>query len=375
MNKVCIYHGVDLDGQCSAAIWKSVCPDGELIPMNYGWKIPWEKLQGKDVTVLDFCLQPWSEMEKLRQVADTLEWIDHHKSAISEWELAGRPFIWGLRDTSYAACELTWKYYYPNCDIPPGVFLLGDYDCWRHSSPDTMAYQMGMRLHDTDPDSPFWRPIFYNDAVTYNKILEQGRIILRYQKQQNKKAAQRLWFPVQFDNKNWMAVNQGGINSTFWDSVWDDTYDGGLSFVYSGKGYWTVSLYSTTVDCSEIAKRHGGGGHPGAAGFQCSELPFDLRCMMSGVYPLTTEEIAEQASIGKPSGGHNNVIFGFCSGSDFNNCLVIGDNLHSKCDGDVVVGYTLFGNKIPKGFKNTVLENPQAFEFLAHSLASVMKYV
>jgi len=35
---VCIYHGVDLDGYCSAAIWKRAYPDGELIGLNYGWE-------------------------------------------------------------------------------------------------------------------------------------------------------------------------------------------------------------------------------------------------------------------------------------------------------------------------------------------------
>ena len=28
------------------------------------------------------------------------------------------------------------------------------------------------------------------------------------------------------------------------------------------------------IDCSEIAKKYGGGGHKQAAGFQCKELPF-----------------------------------------------------------------------------------------------------
>ena len=37
---------------------------------------------------------------------------------------------------------------------------------------------------------------------------------------------------------------------------------------------WTVSLYSTSVDVSEIAKKYGGGGHKGASGFHCKELPF-----------------------------------------------------------------------------------------------------
>jgi nanoRNase/pAp phosphatase (c-di-AMP/oligoRNAs hydrolase) len=46
-----------------------------------------------------------------------------------------------------------------------------------------------------------------------------------------------------------------------------------MPFVFDGEQY-TVSLYSKTVDVSEIAKKYGGGGHKGAAGFQCKKLPF-----------------------------------------------------------------------------------------------------
>jgi nanoRNase/pAp phosphatase (c-di-AMP/oligoRNAs hydrolase) len=38
-----------------------------------------------------------------------------------------------------------------------------------------------------------------------------------------------------------------------------------------------VSLYSEKVDVSIIAKNHGGGGHAGAAGFICRDLPFERR--------------------------------------------------------------------------------------------------
>ena len=45
------------------------------------------------------------------------------------------------------------------------------------------------------------------------------------------------------------------------------------------KGQWAVSLYSSNadIDVSKIAKAKGGGGHKGAAGFQCKTLPFELR--------------------------------------------------------------------------------------------------
>jgi len=40
---------------------------------------------------------------------------------------------------------------------------------------------------------------------------------------------------------------------------------------------WNATLYSTKpdVDCEAIAKSFGGGGHKGAARFQCDELPFE----------------------------------------------------------------------------------------------------
>lgn len=280
MGDVCIYHSADLDGHCSAAIWKTVHPHGELIGMNYGQDVPWDQLDGQNVSVLDFCLQPWDDMIRLIRCANQLTWIDHHKSAIESWKQNGCEFINGSRDTEKAACELTWEFYYPGETMPRGVFLLGDYDCWRLSDEDTMPYQMGMRLNNWDPgDNPGcmddWEAVFAEEFGLNFSVLTAGTTILQYQKQQNERSVRAIWFPVEFDGKRWMAVNQGGINSEFWNAVWDDEFDGKLGFVRSRK-HWTVSLYSGTVDCSEIAKRHGGGGHRGASGFQCQELPFEF---------------------------------------------------------------------------------------------------
>jgi oligoribonuclease NrnB/cAMP/cGMP phosphodiesterase (DHH superfamily) len=282
---VCIYHSADLDGHCSGAIWDKAHEDvpRKLIGLDYGQDIPWEQLEGNDVTMLDFCFQPMSEFIRLLAVASSVTWIDHHKSAIESWQQTETPedscsLVTSL-DTTQAACELAWSFYF-EAPMPAGVFLLGDYDCWRHSNDNTMPYQMGMRLYDMDPMSlgamARWDRVFGEDKVWYETVLAEGHTILKYQRQQNAMAADRLWFPVQFAGKRWMAVNQGGINSKFWDSVWDDAYDGMLSFVWSGK-HWTVSLYSTKFDCGQIAKNLGGGGHAGAAGFQSDQLPFDIK--------------------------------------------------------------------------------------------------
>ncbi len=83
-------------------------------------------------------------------------------------------------------------------------------------------------------------------------------------------------FDTTMDGLRCVAINRMLTNSQMFDSVWDpEKYDAMLTFGWR-KGQWTVSLYSTKddVDVSVIAKNRGGGGHKGAAGFQCSELPF-----------------------------------------------------------------------------------------------------
>lgn len=277
---ICIYHNADLDGFCSAAIWKTKHPNGILVGMNHGQDVPWEMLVGEDVTLVDFCLQPWKQMERLMTIARPLTWIDHHESSIKELAESSSLPLRGVRDTKKAACELTWKFYYPGEPMPRGVFLLGDYDCWRHSDPDTMPYQMGMRLEEMDPGQCLtamgrWERVFGSDGEFTADILRQGEIILKYQTQQNARTAKAIWFPIEFEGLKWQALNAGGVNSQVWDSIWDESFDGKLAFVRSRK-HWTVTMYSTTVDCGEIARQRGGGGHHGAAGFQAENLPFSF---------------------------------------------------------------------------------------------------
>ena len=105
-----------------------------------------------------------------------------------------------------------------------------------------------------------------------------------------------------------IAVNLGHTNSKVFDSVWRtmcpdcqgsgrtnnhvtgevecsscegtgyiEPYDLMITFCRRKDKLWNVSLYSTKpdIDCGAIAKSFGGGGHKGAAGFQCKDLPFD----------------------------------------------------------------------------------------------------
>ena len=280
MKELCFYHSADLDGHCSGAIVKRFHPDIELIGINYGDKFPWGKVKNALVYMVDFSLQPFIEMERLFNEAHSVIWMDHHKSAIEEYE-ASNYKLDGIHRAilidGKAGCEITWDFLYPTIPMPTAVRLLGRYDVWDHSDQKTMPFQWGMRMFDTFPDKYDWENVFTNNDFLIH-TLNTGKTLLEYRDMENLKYAKSCSFETELDGLRCIAINKMLTNSQMFDSVWDkDKYDAMLTFGWR-KGSWTVSLYSTKakIDVSAIAKARGGGGHKGAAGFQCSQLPFML---------------------------------------------------------------------------------------------------
>ena len=68
----------------------------------------------------------------------------------------------------------------------------------------------------------------------------------------------------------------------------------------------------------------------------------------------------------------NNILFGYRAKSEFNNCIVIGDDCEAKFDGDVVVGITLFGKYIDDAMQDFILENPCTFRNFVEAMWSPM---
>lgn len=274
------YHSSDLDGKCSAAIVLKAFPECELIPIDYNDQFPWDSLSKDEIVyMVDFSLQPFSEMLRLIDLVD-LTWIDHHKTAIEEWREAGKPPISGIAQIGIGACALVWEHLFDG-SMPRAVKLLAEYDVWNHEDPDCLPFQYGMRNLDTDPKANIWDFVFdeYNYPNLIKGIVSDGRTIIDYETKQNAIKARAMCFEIMLGSLCCIAANQGITNSKFFDSVWDPKkYDAMLLFNWR-KGQWNISLYTDRpdIDVSEVAKLHDGGGHKGAAGFQCKELPFKLK--------------------------------------------------------------------------------------------------
>jgi uncharacterized protein len=267
---ICFHHN-DPDGHASGAIVRYALGDAvTLIESDYNGTsiIPWDLVeQVEQVIVTDFSF-PVADMRRLAKGRE-LVWIDHHKSAIAEF--AGIADHWpGIRDVSEAACVLTWRYFFPQRPVPKAVILVGDRDTWRWAEKDTGPFNESLHSHDHHANNAaFWKPLLEDDPSTLEKMIEEGVWLREIKLRKVDRTMKARSFEVRFEGYRTLAVNTRGSGD-----VGDYGRDRGYEIVYAyvdemrvGGLTTVVTLYSDQVDVSVVAKRYGGGGHAGAAGF------------------------------------------------------------------------------------------------------------
>jgi oligoribonuclease NrnB/cAMP/cGMP phosphodiesterase (DHH superfamily) len=272
-----------MDGKCAGAIVyqyyvreKRIKEAGcEFIEIAYKDDFPFDKIRRDElVVIVDFSLQKSGDFQKLYGITKSIIWIDHHKTAI-ELHPYFANVLEGVRSVDKAGCELTWEFYYPKKTMSEAVKLLADYDMWKFEFGDnTRLFQLGIKGYPCSPDWIMWGLLLDADKKGYvSNYVQYGKTIKRYQAQLNANLIKNFSFECLFEGYLVIACNQGMTNSQLFDSVEGD-YDLMMPFIFDGKR-WTVSIYTKKdIDCSELAKKYGGGGHKQAAGFQCDTLPF-----------------------------------------------------------------------------------------------------
>lgn len=318
MKTVCVYHSIDLDGWMSAAIVKHWFISTQVVPgnivtieeynknkpespidfigYNYGDPIP--DLSEYDKVIMCDISFPKEEMRKLFDYTDLI-WIDHHVSAIKDnWAIVDE--VEGLLDINFAACELTWQYFFPNEPMPEIVRLLGRYDCFGSRGTDeeikVLEFQYGARTVISNYEEAYqWLKENIDFGIkTASHIHKLGEAIYSYLCSEarqtykngfeinlgtryigsvdpisNSEDVQVHKFPYKF-----ICINRERFNPiNFGIDCHKDGYDGVACFHYAN-GMWNFSLYNDNgeVDCSIIAKQFGGGGHKGAAGFRIKDI-------------------------------------------------------------------------------------------------------
>jgi uncharacterized protein len=277
---ICIYHSIDLDGWCSAAIVKLARPECKFIGYNYGQPIPEFTDSTEELVFVDISL-PMSEFLKLYQRGHKITWIDHHISAINDYKQFigdGETFMFTSHSPLYAACELTWTYFFGDKQMPELVRLLGRYDCFGHKGTDeeqkVLDFQYGARSIISNMEECYRE---LNDNIhcdhTENAILQMGKGIYKFLCTDARQSYKNS-FVIDFDGYKFITVNKERFNPiNFGIDYHKEGYDGAACFHYAN-GKWNFSLYNDNglIDCSIICKKRGGGGHKGASGFVTTDI-------------------------------------------------------------------------------------------------------
>ena len=279
---LCIYHIADHDGKGSAAIVKSVYPEIEFLGINHDMEIPKEQINQHDkIIVCDYCL-PLDYMAELNGQKD-LTWIDHHISAINEYEEAhakGMKEIKGLRQDGTAAIVLTWQYFYPQKEVPEGVKLLGMSDIYDLSDERVKPFEYAMQAAGVNrPTDEIWESVL-DGTMNIEEMVSKGKAILSYIQVRNYRLVRGISFTSEYKGHKCICANMPQGKSEFFDSL-DilDRFDFMVNFFMNKHNCWNLSFYSyKNFDVSKIAAEFGGGGHFHAAGASgLKELPDFLK--------------------------------------------------------------------------------------------------
>jgi len=234
------------------------------------------------ITDLCFSLEKMLFFQKLFK--DDFIWIDHHKRSDEEIDNKIKKKIKGIRDHKKAACFLVWKYFKKGA--PEFVKYIQDMDIWIFKMEMSKEFNAGIENLKT----PFTKKNInyvlklldfdYFNSVK-EKIIEKGKTVLKSQKTHvvNLLYAGKI---INFFNKKTFIINSEFSASIFSDvffNLKDRKYKNVEILVVWHKNYkinkFKFSLRrrdSSKTDLSLIAKKFGGAGHPGAAGFSLKSL-------------------------------------------------------------------------------------------------------
>ena len=294
-----IHHSADLDGVCCAALFRIRYPKGILIGYDYGdplfdiHQIP----DGATVIMMDVSL-PEKEMYKLA-ARTTLTYIDHHEKKIvdlfgvakiaSEIMWLSGAAILCVCDPTQAACELTMNFLKLENQLSIGgavtVQNLAMYDIWNRNdlklwNKQIMPFQFGMRGKVGLDVDKLVRILERSTHSEIDCITEDGRMILQYQKDQDKLKVAQGAFECEIEvlGKRYpaVAINAIGIGVDSFTSV-DLKHKILVQFCMQGQN-WKVSMRTNGfTNVADLCAVLGGGGHPNAAGVVFRKASFSAR--------------------------------------------------------------------------------------------------
>jgi len=293
---IVFYHAECSDGMGAAwAMHQALGKDAEYIACHYKGPETLVSVFDKDVYFVDFSV-PRADLMHLCKSAKSVTVDDHHKSAkddldnSSGWAPANCTINF---DMGKAGCRLAWERakklgvtsgwmttahssLRSATDLPVMLQYIEDRDLWRWNLPDSKQINAWIQMQPYAIQAYEALALNMEHPAGFAAVLAAGGAIYAYNatvcEKQARQLVRRTWegHRVLYGNVAHLVSETASRALEMFDDV-DLTltyFDLAARQEGPGKRIHSMRARSGGVDVSAIAKRHGGGGHPAAAGFE-----------------------------------------------------------------------------------------------------------
>jgi len=260
---VVLYHRKCSDGFGAAyAAWKKFGDMAEYIPVSYGDSIA-EKLEGREVFMLDFCYELPGEIKRLVATTKRLVIIDHHGSAKQLVESVPEHVF----DTEHSGAILAWTYFHPEAVPPLLLEYIEDHDLYRHQLPQSEEMTTYISIQPRTFEA--WDKLVqkFDQPASRVNILKAASFYSEYFNALVEMSANEAK-KVRFEGHEcYFATTHAAMRSQVADALYTKLPPIALVVSAHPDGFGVSIRGDGSVDVSKIAEKYGGGGHPNSSGF------------------------------------------------------------------------------------------------------------
>ncbi len=276
MKKLVLYHDNCPDGFGAAWVVRRALGEAAVEFHAAIYNRPPPAFAGRDVIMVDFCLQR-PEMEQLTNQASSILVLDHHESAQKAMAGLTAPNLMTVFDMDKSGVGVAWSHFFPGEPMPRLLQHVQDMDIWRWQLPGTAEVMSALLSHPYD--FALWDLLMQK----VGKLRREGVGIRRAREKEIQdllRAGKGLRAtiggydvpvfnaPFMFAKLAHMAAEHGEpFGATFWL----------LSTPAGPRVKFSLRSSSNGLNVADIAAQYGGGGHAHAAGF---EVPLDVAVKM-----------------------------------------------------------------------------------------------
>lgn len=277
-NKLVIYHKNCVDGFTSAFVaWKKfgdttdyhAAEDRNNLPVDLQNKLKSDLESDKkylselEVFVIDYSY-PLEVMKEIEEKVKKFTILDHHISAKEAIE-SMKHHVYG---TDKSGAYLAWEYFFPTEPVPKLIQYVSDNDTWAHALPNWK--EISNYIYDSHEFTFSIFDSLCDELETergFDRALDIGGRFAKSRAIQIDMYVKKAEI-IDFEGTEVYAVNcPGELRSEVGHELAKKTGTFAVLYYYEN-GAWKCSLRGAgTVDVSQVAAKHGGGGHHDAASF------------------------------------------------------------------------------------------------------------